>query len=90
VALGEVAGPLLVAGVSLMIRPRGIFGIAMGLMLVTVLVSIFILRTPGIVVNKENGLTQDYVIKRAVAAQAALHGIMTFASTVRGGQNQES
>jgi len=89
VALGGVAGPLLVAGVSSVFTPRGIFSIALGLMLVTVLVSVFVLRTPGKVVKKDNGLTQEYMLKRAVAAQAALHGIITFASTVRGGQNQE-
>ena len=90
VALGGVAGPLLVAGVSSVFTPRDIFGIALGLMLVTALASIFILRAPGKAMKKDIGLTQDYVLKRAVAAQAALHGIMTLASTARDVQNQES
>jgi multidrug resistance protein len=89
VALGGVAGPLLVAVLSPIFTPRGIFGIALGLMLVTVLVSGFILRSPARALKEDNILAREYVLKRAVTAQATLQGIVTIATSVRGGRNLE-
>lgn len=100
VSLGGVTGPLLVAGVSAMTTPQGVFGIA-GILTVsgTVLAFAFLGRraaagvaprpsSPG-VTGWRGGQAWAASGQRAIAAQAALHGVVLRARAAREAYDEE-
>jgi MFS family permease len=82
-SLGGVLGPLLVVGASAAISSRGIFVIALVLTLATALVAALGLHTPQKALPAADDATQQYTVRRALVAQATLHGIVTSARQAR-------
>ena len=83
-SLGGVLGPLLVVVATRYTSARGVFLIAGGLMLVSVLLALLFLRSPQRrpVGEEEVALPQDG--RRSQAAEATLRGLVLQATRARG------
>ena len=82
-ALGGVLGPLLVAFASNYLAPQTIFIIGGGLLLFGALLALILLREPSRLPQTPEGLRWETQNQRAMAAQAALRGIVMRATTAR-------
>jgi MFS family permease len=81
-SLGAVAGPLLVAAVADLLRPRGVFLSAGALVGATALLSLLALRDPGRLRRRDSDVDQESEELRALAAQSTLRGIVLKADVV--------
>jgi AAHS family 4-hydroxybenzoate transporter-like MFS transporter len=84
VAMGGVAGPLLVIAVSALTTPQGVFIVAAVMLGLTALLAVFALREPQRAIEKPDDLVLETTHQRALAAQATLRGVVMHARLVRG------
>jgi len=82
-SLGGVLGPLLVVGVSGFTSPQGIFVIAGVLTVAMTLLAAVSLREPRHVAVEARDLAWEVSAQRALAAQAALRGVVLRATAAR-------
>lgn len=82
-ALGGVAGPLLVAAISALTTPQGVFTIAALLLGGTLLLALFALREPQRALERPVDVEQETSRQRALSAQASLRGIVLRAQAAR-------
>jgi MFS family permease len=82
-ALGGVMGPLAVAGVSGLTTSQGIFIISGVLMLATAGLALAVLTAPRQITAETRDMAWECTNQRAMAAQAALRGIVFDANTIR-------
>ena len=82
-ALGGVAGPTLVVIASAYATPQGIFAIATVVMLATTGLAALALRRPRRVVEEAEYATQEYAVRRTMAANATLRGLVKRARAAR-------
>jgi MFS family permease len=82
-SLGGVVGPLLVVGASAVTTPQGIFGISGVVLVATAGLAFALLREPRHVAAEAEDLAWQVSGKRALAAQAALRGVVLRARAVR-------
>ncbi len=85
-ALGGVLGPLAVAAVAGWVAPQGVFWLASGLTVVTLILGAIFLRESQPKATPVFGLQAEIASQRALAAQASLRGIVLHASQVRARQ----
>jgi MFS family permease len=90
VALGGVAGPLLVIVVSSMTTPQGVFIVAAVMLGLTALLAVFALKEPQRVVEKPGDVALESARQRALSAQASLRGIVMSARAARASQKGEN
>lgn len=83
-SLGGVLGPLLVAVTARFLTPQEIFLSAAGLMVISILVALFLLREPEKSVTAAGDPEWEIAQRRSMAAQASLSGIVLTARTARG------
>ncbi len=83
-SLGGVLGPLLVAVAARFLTPQEIFLSAAGLMVISILAAIFLLREPEKSVTAAGDPEWEIAQRRSIAAQASLSGIVLSARTARG------
>jgi multidrug resistance protein len=82
-SLGSVTGPLLVAGVSAMTTPKGVFSIGAALTVVGALLALAFLQEPRRTVEGAVEAAWQVSAGRAMAAQAALRGVALRARAAR-------
>ena len=82
-ALGSATGPLLLALVSGLTPPQGIFGIAGTFMVISAVLAFVILQEPHRVADAVDGVAWEVSARRAMAAQASLRGIALWVSSTR-------
>jgi MFS family permease len=82
-ALGGVMGPLLVVGVAALTTPKGVFIVAAVLMFAAAAVAVTGLRAPRRVAEETDDLDWEISNQRAMAAQAALRGVVLSAANAR-------
>jgi multidrug resistance protein len=83
IALGGVAGPLLVVAASTIASPQEIFWIAFIVTVITAVAALIILKPPTEFTRESGELERDYALRRAMLAQAAMRGIVTTARDTR-------
>lgn len=83
VSLGSVAGPLLVAVISTMTTPQGVFSIAGALTVAAALLAFIVLKEPRRAAEEPQDIAWEISAQRAMAAQAALRGVALRAKTAR-------
>ena len=83
VALGGVVGPLLLVILSDSVSAQGIFVIAAITVLASAVLAIFVLPAKDMEVEEPESMAWETSEKRALAAQAALRGIVLRASAAR-------
>lgn len=83
-ALGGVAGPLAVVAVSTITTAKGVFTISCVLMVAVAALAFFSLRAPRRVTEETGDVAWECSDKRAMAAQAALRGVVLGATSARG------
>jgi hypothetical protein len=83
VALGGVAGPLLVVIASTYTTAQGVFAIATVVMLATAGLAAVALRRPRRVAGEAEYATQEYAARRTVAANATLRALVKRAHAAR-------
>lgn len=81
--MGGVAGPLAVVAVSTITTAKGVFIISCVLMVAVAVLALFSLRAPRRVVEETGDVAWECSDKRAMAAQAALRGLVLSATNVR-------
>jgi MFS family permease len=86
-ALGGVVGPLAVVAVSTITTPQDVFVMSFILMIATAGLALFALRAPHRTAEETEDIAWDCAEKRAMAAQAALRGVVLSATDVRQGRN---
>jgi len=86
-ALGGVLGPLLVAVVSPWTSARGVFWIAFGLVFLSFLLGLILLKEPQRAQRESTNVQDEVSQQRVMAAQASLRGIVMRATFARE-QNQ--
>ena len=82
-ALGGVLGPLAVAAIAPLTAPQGVFWIAGGLGLLSLLLAAALLREPERIPVESLGVQEEISSQRALAAQASLRGISMRAYATR-------
>lgn len=82
-SLGGVLGPLLVAVATRFLTPQEIFLSAAGLMVISILVALFLLREPEKSTAAAGDPEWEIARRRSMAAQASLRGIVLSARTER-------
>jgi MFS family permease len=82
-ALGVVVGPLLVAVVSAMTTPQGIFTISAVLLASTLLLALVVLREPQHAAEEKGDVVLESSRRRALCAQASLRGVVLQARAAR-------
>ncbi len=82
-ALGGVLGPMLIAVLAPRTTPQGIFWIAFGMVLVSLLLGVALLREPKRLHVGGLGVPEEVSRQRAMAAQASLRGIVMVAESAR-------
>ncbi len=82
-ALGGVAGPLLVAIVGPVTTPQTVFLIASMLMLIAGILTLLILKEPDQIPKESGDISRELIGQRSMAAQASLRGIVLGATTRR-------
>jgi len=83
-SLGGVAGPLAVVAASTITTPKGVFFTSCILTVAVAALALFSLSAPQRVTQKTGDVTSECSDKRAMAAQAALRGIVLTATSARG------
>lgn len=82
-ALGGVLGPLLVAVMTNITSPQGIFVTAGGLVLSGAILAILFLRQPEKIPVERDNLAWEVAQQRCLAAQATLSGLVMSAARIR-------
>jgi multidrug resistance protein len=82
-ALGGVAGPLAVVGVSALTTPQGVFSIAAGLLGAVLLLAFVVLREPQRAPEEVGDVAVESSRRRALSAQASLRGVVLRAQAAR-------
>ena len=83
VALGSASGPLVVALVSGLTTPKGIFFIASMMVVAGLALALFFVQEPREAVEAAPDMAAEIAHRRALAAQASLQGIVLRASRSR-------
>lgn len=81
-SLGGVLGPLLVVFVSRVTSPQGVFIVAGGVVLVSGLLTLTLLREPDTIQRTEEAKAFGQDPQRVASAHAVLHGLVVQATTV--------
>jgi len=82
-ALGTATGPLLLVAVGEKISPQGVFVISGALMLVGALLALALLREARPAVKEVSDVAWEVSVRRSIAAQASLRGIVLRAASER-------
>jgi MFS family permease len=83
-ALGGVMGPLAVTAIAPFTTPQGIFWIAGAIGLFSLLIGVTLLKEPKHIKIESFGVQEEISMKRGLAAQASLRGIVMQAYAARG------
>jgi hypothetical protein len=78
-----VLGPLLLVGLSALFRPQGIFAVSAALLVVAIVMTLTVLREPRHLAPRPEDVDWQVSNQRALAAQAALNGLIVQAVDAR-------